>query len=55
MKKVISAQKLRKLRDAGEDFLLVNTLPTEAFADTKLPGAENIPQDSADFAAKVEK
>ena len=55
MKKVISAQELRKLRDAGEDFLLVNTLPTESFKETKLPGAVNIPQEDADFATKVEK
>jgi rhodanese-related sulfurtransferase len=54
MKKVISAQQLRKLRDAGEEFLLVNTLPTEHFADTKLPGAVNIPQEDADFAERVE-
>jgi rhodanese-related sulfurtransferase len=55
MKKVMSAHELRKLRDAGEDFVLVNTLPRDAFAETKLPGAVNIPQEDADFAEKVEQ
>lgn len=34
---------------------LVNTLPAEAFEDTKIPGAINVPLESHDFAARVEQ
>lgn len=53
--KTITARELRKMRDANEDFLLVNSLPAEYFAETKLPGAINVPEQDADFADRVEK
>ena len=53
--KTITARDLRKMREADEEFLLVNTLPTDNFAQTKIPGAVSIPQDSSDFLDRVEK
>jgi rhodanese-related sulfurtransferase len=53
--KTIAARDLRKMRDAEEEFLLVNTLPADKFPQTKIPEAVNIPQDASDFAAQVEK
>jgi rhodanese-related sulfurtransferase len=53
--KTITARELRKMRDANEDFLLVNTLPAEHFPDTKLPGAVNVPEQDDDFVDRVEK
>jgi rhodanese-related sulfurtransferase len=53
--KTITARDLRKMRDADEEFLLVNTLPREHFPETKIPDAVNIPQDDSDFVAQVEK
>lgn len=49
----ITAQELKYMWDRGEDFLLVNTLPREKFAKTKVLGAVNIPQQEDDFAARV--
>ena len=34
---------------------LVNTLAADAFEKTKIPGAINVPLESSDFAAQVEK
>lgn len=53
--KTIAARDLRKMRDADEEFLLVNTLPTEDFQQTKIPGAINLPQDASDFVTRVEQ
>lgn len=53
--KTITARELRKLRDASEEFLLVNTLPSDKFAATKLPGAVNISETDGDFVERVEK
>ncbi len=50
----ITAQELRKMQGAGEDFLLVNTLPADSFAKTKIPGAVNIPESDSDFVQRVE-
>ena len=51
----LTALELKQMRDRGEDFLLVNTLPAEAFGETKIPGAVNIPEKDDDFAARVEQ
>lgn len=51
----ITAQDLKHMRDRGEDFLLVNSLPTQYFNDTKIPGAVNIPEKDDDFAERVEQ
>ena len=53
--KTITARELRKMRDADEEFLLVNTLDADHFEKTKIPGAVSIPQNASDFAAQVEK
>ncbi len=53
--KTITARELRKMRDADEEFLLVNTLDAENFAKTKIPDAVSIPQTASDFVAQVEK
>jgi rhodanese-related sulfurtransferase len=53
--KTISAREVRKLREAGEEFTMINTLPREHFAQTKIPDAINIPQDDPDFIAQVAK
>jgi rhodanese-related sulfurtransferase len=53
--KTISAREVRKLREAGEEYLMVNTLPTTKFAETKLPDAVNIPESDDEFAARVEQ
>ena len=53
--KTITAGELRKMRDADEEFLLVNTLDAEHFADTKIPGAVSIPQNASDFVQQTEK
>lgn len=49
----ITAQDLKHMWDRGEDFLLVNTLPAEHFAATKIQGAVNISQAGDDFAQTV--
>ncbi len=49
----INAQDLKHLWDRGEDFLLVNTLPSEHFATTKIQGAVNFPEIGDDFAQNV--
>lgn len=53
--KTITARELRKMRDADEEFLLVNTLDADHFEKTKIPGAVSIPQNASDFAAQIEK
>jgi rhodanese-related sulfurtransferase len=53
--KTISAREVRKLREAGEEYLMVNTLPTTKFVETKLPDAVNIPEADGEFAARVEQ
>ena len=53
--KTISAREVRKLREAGEEHAMINTLPTDKFAETKIPDAVNIPQTDPDFVAKVAK
>ncbi len=53
--KTITAREVRKLREAGEEFLLVNTLPRENFSETKVPDAVNIPQTDDSFVHQVEQ
>jgi rhodanese-related sulfurtransferase len=49
----ISAQDLKHMWDRGEDFLLVNTLPAERFAETKVLAAVSVPEGDDDFAGRV--
>ncbi len=43
MVKTISRDELKSKIDAGDDFLLVETLPATTFAHAHLPGAINLP------------
>lgn len=49
----ITAQEVKHLWDRGEDFLLINTLPAEKFAQTRIPGAVNIPESDHNFVGNV--
>jgi rhodanese-related sulfurtransferase len=49
----ISAQDLKFMWDRGEDFVLVNTLPREHFAATKVLAAVNVPEAENEFAARA--
>jgi rhodanese-related sulfurtransferase len=49
----ITAQQLQEMKNQQSNLLLINTLSEEHFEATKIPGAVNIPQDSADFIAQV--
>ena len=53
--KTITAREVRMLRESGEEYLMINTLPPEKFAETKIPDAINVPQADPDFVARVEK
>jgi len=53
--RTITAREVRKLRESGEELLMINTLPRDKFAETKLPDAVNVPQTDDDFVAQVEK
>jgi rhodanese-related sulfurtransferase len=50
----IDTPELKSLMEREEDFLLVNTLPSESFESTKLPRAINIPQKQDDFIERTE-
>ena len=53
--KAITTDELKALREKNGDLTLVNTLGTESFEKTRIPGAINIPLDNSDFAARVEQ
>jgi rhodanese-related sulfurtransferase len=53
--KTIEAQTLQKMQQDTPDLPVVNTLPEESFAATKIPGAVNIPGTSNDFVEQVEQ
>ena len=53
--KTITTEGLKALKDQNGDLTLVNTLAADAFEKTKIPGAINIPLESKDFVAQVER
>ena len=53
--KTITTENLKARKSQNGDLTLVNTLTADAFQQTKIPGAINVPLESADFAARVEK
>lgn len=53
--KTITTDALKELREKNGDLTLVNTLGTESFEKTRIPGAVNIPLDSSDFTSRVEQ
>lgn len=50
----ITTQQLKSMQQNDEDLVLINTLPKDKFSQTKIPGAQNFPQDAPDFAVQVE-
>jgi rhodanese-related sulfurtransferase len=48
----ISRKELRQKIERGEEFVLVDALPTIAFAGAHLPGAVSIPPERVDFLAE---
>ena len=53
--KTITTEDLKALKGQNGHLTLVNTLAADAFPKTKIPGAINVPLESDDFAARVEK
>lgn len=53
MKKTITTEKLQNLRKGADGFLLVDVLSKEQFAQDHIPGARNVPLDTANFAKAV--
>jgi rhodanese-related sulfurtransferase len=53
--KTINTSELKTLLDNNGDVTLVNTLGSESFEQTKIPGAINVPLDDDDFVARLEK
>lgn len=53
MKKTISTEKLQSLRKGASGFLLIDVLDRDSFAKDHIPGARNVPLDTADFPAAV--
>lgn len=51
----IDARQLHGMIEQRDDFLLVNTLPTDSFDATQIEGAVNIPQERDDFVDQVTK
>jgi len=49
----LDTEKLVKLKQAGEDFTLINVLDPEAFEQQHIPGSINIPVSSDDFVSDV--
>ena len=53
--KTITTNDLRDMSSRGDDFRLINVLPASDFAATRIPGAQNIPLETLNFATQVEQ
>ncbi|MCA9159813.1 MAG: rhodanese-like domain-containing protein [Planctomycetales bacterium] len=51
----ITTEELKALQEKNAGLTLVNTLKRDEFAKTKIPNSVNIPLESEDFVACVEK
>ena len=51
----ISYDQLKKMKDTGKDFILINVLPTQQFNEAHIPDSINIPFETADFEAQVKE
>ena len=51
----ITTEELKKMRDHGEDFVLINVLPEKEFQQERIPDSKNIPVESEDFVEEVEQ
>jgi rhodanese-related sulfurtransferase len=49
----ITTAELQKLHSTEPDLPIINTLPRDAFEQTRIPGAISIPLDEPDFDDKV--
>lgn len=51
----ITTDELKKMRDHGEDFVLINVLPAKYFDEERIPDSKNIPLESENFVEDVEE
>ncbi|MEX0746233.1 MAG: rhodanese-like domain-containing protein [Phycisphaeraceae bacterium] len=51
----IQAKQLDEMNARGDDFLLINVLPEDAFQERHIPGSMNIPVEREDFEEQVEQ
>jgi len=51
--KTITTAELQELQSTEPGVPIINTLPSDAFEKTRIPGAISIPQDSPDFIDQV--
>ena len=51
--RTITTEELTARRKRGDDALLINTLPSEYFAETRIPDSINIPENREDFVELV--
>ena len=51
----LSADQLKEMMEQNQDFLLINTLDEDHFAETRIPDSTNIPQSQDDFVERVEQ
>jgi len=51
--KTITTAELQRLHENEPDLPIINTLPRDAFDETRIPGAISIPQDEPEFADRV--
>ena len=49
----ITREELREKMDRGDEFMLVDTLGTEVYEESHLPGAINLPLEDIDQAEEV--
>lgn len=53
MVETITREELREKMDRGDEFMLVDTLGTEVYEESHLPGAINLPLEDVDRAGEV--
>ena len=51
--RTINAADLKDMLDRGEDVILINVLPPDAFEAEHIPGSHNIPSSRLDLPTKV--
>jgi rhodanese-related sulfurtransferase len=51
----ITTRQLKQMQERDPELTLINTLDEDAFDETRVPGAINIPLASEDFVARVEQ
>ena len=51
----LTTDQLKQMREANEDFELINVLPAEMYRKQHIAGSDNIPVDEDDFVQGVEQ